>query len=259
MNVRNYTRVEENYSFCNCFWYCYSFQLFLQLYMLKFYGFGVWEIFQFILWRKGKILQDKLEVGNIKKQCKVKAMYLLRYIRRFWSWFATNINNLADTEKSYYGGTFFKCHMDKRKLWKLFPFHPSDKFNIFFSYNGLNLHQVLFYLTSIIYLMFSLSRLNIPLSYEAYAKKDFLQRYEKQCAQILGFLSHFVFSCLFRVSCLAFMWIYLAFYATIPILVLLFINILIFYILESDKGKFIDVEVFNLCYLKENFNLVLTT
>ena len=149
--------------------------------------------------------------------------------------------------------------MDKRKLWKLFPFHPSDKFNIFFSYNGLNLHQVLFYLTSIIYLMFSLSRLNIPLSYEAYAKKDFLQRYEKQCAQILGFLSHFVFSCLFRVSCLAFMWIYLAFYATIPILVLLFINILIFYLLESDKGKFIDVEVFNLCYLKENFNLVLTT
>ena len=105
------------------------------------------------------------------------------------------------------------------------------------------------YLISTFPLNVFLSRLNIPLSYEAYAKKDFLRRYEKQCAQILGFLSHFVFSCLFRVSCLAFMWIYLAFYATIPILVLLFINILIFYILESDKGKFIDVEVFNFCYL----------
>ena len=93
------------------------------------------------------------------------------------------------------------------------------------------------------------SRLNLPLPYEAYPKKDFFERYNKQSAQILGFLSHFVFSCLFRVSCLAFMWIYLAFYATIPILVLLFINILIFYILESDKGKFIDVEVFNFCYL----------
>ena len=142
MNVRNYTRAEENYSFCNCFWSCYSSQLFLQLFMLKFCGFGESEIYQFILWRKGKILQDKLEVGS-KETMQNKSNILLRHIWRFWSWFATNINNLADTEKSYYGGTFFKCHMDKRKLWKLFSFHPSHKCNIFFSYNGLHLYQVL--------------------------------------------------------------------------------------------------------------------
>ena len=87
-------------------------------------------------------------------------------------------------------------------------------------------------------------RLNLPLPYEDYSKKDFHLRYQTQCSQILGYLPHFVISCIFRVSCLAFMWIYLAFYAIIPILVLLFVNILIFYIQESDKGKFIEVEVF---------------
>ena len=87
-----------------------------------------------------------------------------------------------------------------------------------------------------------LFRLNLPLPYEAYSKNDFFGRYREQSLQILECLPYFVFSCLFRVSCLAFMWIYLAFYATIPILVLLLVNILIFYILESDKGKFIDMK-----------------
>ena len=80
-------------------------------------------------------------------------------------------------------------------------------------------------------------RLNLPLPYQAYGENELSRRYGKQFSQILNSLSHYVFSCLFRVSCLAFMWIYLAFYAAIPILVLLFINILIFYTQESDKGK----------------------
>ena len=92
---------------------------------------------------------------------------------------------------------------------------------------------------------YHLFRLNLPLPYEAYNKKDFLGRYREQSLQILECFPYFVFSSLFRVSCLAFMWIYLAFYATIPILVLLLVNILIFYILESDKGKFIDMKIFN--------------
>ena len=80
-------------------------------------------------------------------------------------------------------------------------------------------------------------RMNIPLPYQAYPLKDFSKRYERQVSHMLGSLPHFVLSSLFRVFSFAFMWIYLAFYATVPILVLLFINILIFYILESDKGK----------------------
>ena len=149
---------------------------------------------------------------------------------------------MAGSQESYQCWEFPYCNMEEGKLWKFFSIHTFDKCNIFFPNYADNMCKVSQeHKNNFISIFLQLFRLNLPLPYEAYSKNDFFGRYREQSLQILEYLPYFVFSCLFRVSCLAFMWIYLAFYATIPILVLLLVNILIFYILESDKGKFIDM------------------
>ena len=91
-------------------------------------------------------------------------------------------------------------------------------------------------LSSLLTILSTCVRLNLPLPYQAYSQTKFRRRYAKQLSLVLGHLPHFIGSALFRITSLAFIWIYLAFYALIPILLLLLINILIFY-KQDDNQK----------------------
>ena len=90
-------------------------------------------------------------------------------------------------------------------------------------------------LSSFITIISTCVRLNHPLPYQAYSQTVFRRRYSRQFSLVLGHLPHYICSSLFRVSSLAFIWIYLALYALIPILVLLLVNILIFYKQEDNQ------------------------